>query len=72
MTSLADQDDLTLASMSLRPSTCELLHPAGVETVEPQVMRVLLALARQPGRVLSRDGKVLAHGTSTLMVLGGK
>jgi len=58
MTSLADQDDLTLASMSLRPSTCELLHPAGVETVEPQVMRVLLALARQPGRVLSRDAIV--------------
>lgn len=24
------------------------------------------------GRVLSQDGKVLAHGTSTLMVLGGK
>lgn len=55
MTPLADQDDLTLGSMSLRPSICELVHPAGVETVEPQVMRVLLALARQPGRVLSRD-----------------
>lgn len=58
MTPLADQDDLTLGSMSLRPSTCELLHPAGVETLEPQVMRVLLALARRPGRVLSRDAIV--------------
>lgn len=58
MTPLADQDDLTLGAMSLRPSTCELIHPAGIETVEPQVMRVLLALARQPGRVLSRDAIV--------------
>lgn len=58
MTPLADQDDLTLGSMSLRPSTCELVHPGGIETVEPQVMRVLLALARQPGRVLSRDAIV--------------
>lgn len=24
------------------------------------------------GRVMSQDGKVLAHGTSTLMILGGK
>lgn len=58
MTPLADEEDLTLGSMSLRPSTCELLHPAGVETLEPQVMRVLLALARRPGRVLSRDAIV--------------
>lgn len=58
MTPLADHDDLILGSMSLRPSTCELVHPAGIETVEPQVMRVLLALARQPGRVLSRDAIV--------------
>ena len=55
---LADEDDLTLGSMSLRPSTCELVHPAGVETLEPQVMRVLLVLARRPGRVLSRDAIV--------------
>lgn len=58
MTPLADQQDLTVGSMSLRPSTCELVHPAGVETLEPQVMRVLLALARRPGRVLSRDAIV--------------
>lgn len=58
MTPLADQTDLTLGAMTLRPSTCELVHPAGVETLEPQVMRVLLALARHPGRVLSRDAIV--------------
>lgn len=58
MTPLADEPDLTLGPMTLRPSTCELVHASGVETVEPQVMRVLLALARQPGRVLSRDGIV--------------
>jgi DNA-binding winged helix-turn-helix (wHTH) protein/tetratricopeptide (TPR) repeat protein len=55
MTPLADQDELTLGLLSLRPSTCEVTHPKGVETVEPQVMRVLLALARQPSRVLSRS-----------------
>ncbi|RYE76948.1 MAG: hypothetical protein EOP19_23660, partial [Hyphomicrobiales bacterium] len=58
MTPLADQDDLTVGSMSLRPSTCELIHPAGVETLEPQVMRVFMALAHRPGRVLSRDAIV--------------
>jgi DNA-binding winged helix-turn-helix (wHTH) protein/tetratricopeptide (TPR) repeat protein len=58
MTPLAEQDDLTLGAMTLRASTCELVHPAGVETVEPQVMRVLLVLARQPGRVVSRDAIV--------------
>ena len=69
MTPLANQDDLTLGAMSLRPSTCELVHPGGVETIEPQVMRVLLALARHPGRVLSRaaivdqawDGRVVSE-----------
>lgn len=55
MTPLADEPDLTLGTMTLRPSTCELVHASGVETVEPQVMRVLLLLARQAGRVLSRD-----------------
>lgn len=58
MTPLADEPDLTLGTMTLRPSTCELVHSLGIETVEPQVMRVLLALARQPGRVLSRDALV--------------
>lgn len=58
MTPLADEPDLTLGMMTLRPSTCELVHTGGVETIEPQVMRVLLALARQPGRVVSRDAIV--------------
>lgn len=55
MSALADEADLTLGAMTLRPSTCELVHAGGVEMVEPQVMRVLLAMAREPGRVLSRD-----------------
>lgn len=29
-------------------------------------------VASAEARVLSRDGEVLAHGTSTLMVLGGR
>lgn len=58
MTPLAHEPDLTLGRMTLRPSNCELIHATGVETVEPQVMRVLLALARQSGRVLSRDAIV--------------
>lgn len=58
MTPLADEPDLTLGPMTLRPSTCELVHASGVETIEPQVMRVLLALARRSGRVLSRDAIV--------------
>ena len=58
MTPLADEPDLTLGTMTLRPSTCELVHGSGIETVEPQVMRVLLALACQAGRVLSRDAIV--------------
>jgi DNA-binding winged helix-turn-helix (wHTH) protein/tetratricopeptide (TPR) repeat protein len=54
-TGLADQPDLPLGRATLRPATCELSHDGGVASLEPQVMRALLALARNTGRVVSRD-----------------
>jgi DNA-binding winged helix-turn-helix (wHTH) protein len=55
---LADQPDLPLGAATVRPSTCEVLHRGERVSLEPQVMRAFLILARQSGRVVSRDALV--------------
>jgi eukaryotic-like serine/threonine-protein kinase len=52
---LADEKDFSLGPLSIRPSSCEVLSPKGVEVLQPRVMKVLVALARRPGQVMSRD-----------------
>ena len=48
-------EDFRLGSAVVRPSFNELLLEARVERLEPQVMTVLLELAKHEGRVVSRD-----------------
>jgi uncharacterized protein (TIGR00369 family) len=52
-----------------------LARPIGTDTGRVRAEGRVVAQGRQivstEARVLSRDGKVLAHGTSTLMVVGG-
>ena len=55
MTALADQADMSLGAATLRPSTCQLIQGGEALIVEPQVMRVLIELGREPGKVLSRE-----------------
>jgi DNA-binding winged helix-turn-helix (wHTH) protein/tetratricopeptide (TPR) repeat protein/TolB-like protein len=55
---LANEPELALGTGTLRPPTCEFAWPGGIETLEPQVMQVLLVLARSQGRVVSRDALV--------------
>jgi uncharacterized protein (TIGR00369 family) len=51
-------------------------RPIGKDTGRVRAEGRVVARGRQivsaEGRVLGKDGKVLAHGTSTLMVLGGR
>ena len=52
-----------------------LARPIGTDTGRVRAEGRVVAQGRQiistEARVLSKDGKVLAHGTSTLMVVGG-
>jgi hypothetical protein len=52
---LARERDFELAGLRVRPAAREVEGAAGTETLEPRVMQVLVALAQQPGEVLSRD-----------------
>lgn len=56
--SLANEPELALGAGVLRPSTCEFTWAGGTETLEPQVVQVLLVLARNEARVVSRDALV--------------
>lgn len=51
-------EDFRLGPAVVRPSFNELVLGARVERVEPQVMTVLLELARHEGRVVSRDALI--------------
>lgn len=55
---LADQTDLALGAATLRPSSCEIETGGDTVSLEPQVMRALMVLARSPGRVVSKDALI--------------
>ena len=52
---LAHVRDFRLGAMEVRPSSREVLIGTVREALEPRVMQVLVALARAPGTVVSRD-----------------
>jgi eukaryotic-like serine/threonine-protein kinase len=52
---LARAADFALGDSCVRPAAREVEAAAGKATLEPRVMQVLVALARQPGSVVSRD-----------------
>src|SRR5262245_47064948 len=53
---LAQEPDFALGPLQVRPSSREVLPAAGErEVLEPRVMQVLVALARRPDQVISRD-----------------
>ena len=53
--SLANENDLRLGEILVRPSLLEIRAGEVRETLEPRVMQVLVALARAIGMVVSRD-----------------
>lgn len=52
---LAREPGFRLGSLEVRPSTRELIHPGGRESLEPRVMSVLIALVQAKGEVVTRD-----------------
>jgi DNA-binding winged helix-turn-helix (wHTH) protein/TolB-like protein len=54
-TDLAKAAAFALGPLTVEPSTRQINGEGRSETVEPRVMRVLVALGEKPGRVLSRD-----------------
>lgn len=53
---LAHEPELRLGRLTIRPALRQLLRDDDMEeVVEPRVMQVLVALAREPGAILSRD-----------------
>jgi len=52
---LAREHPFRLGAVEVRPATRELVGPGGREVLEPRVMQVLVALARAPGEILTRD-----------------
>lgn len=52
---LAREPDFVLGGVEIHPSTREIRFGDTPETVEPRVMQLLVALARQRGKVVSRD-----------------
>lgn len=53
---LAHEAELRLGRLTIRPGVRQVVDEAGAaEILEPRVMQVLVALAREPGRILSRD-----------------
>jgi Tol biopolymer transport system component/DNA-binding winged helix-turn-helix (wHTH) protein len=55
---LAQELDFDLGAARVRPSTREISRGERRETLEPRVMQVLVALARRPGHVVSRDALI--------------
>jgi DNA-binding winged helix-turn-helix (wHTH) protein/TolB-like protein len=58
MGAIADEPDIAIGHGVLRPATREFLSATGAETVELQVVRVLMAMAKNQGQVMSRDALV--------------
>jgi formylglycine-generating enzyme required for sulfatase activity/DNA-binding winged helix-turn-helix (wHTH) protein/dienelactone hydrolase len=52
---LAQEPDFALGPLQVRPSSREVLAGSEREVLEPRVMQVLVALARRPDQVVSRD-----------------
>lgn len=52
---LAREKDFSLGPLLVRPSSRTVSSHDNTETLEPRVMQVLVALARRPGEVVSRD-----------------
>ena len=52
---LAREKDFSLGPLHVRPSSRTVSAHDNTETLEPRVMQVLVALARRPGEVVSRD-----------------
>src|SRR5512138_453804 len=52
---LASEPDFALGNLRVRPSLREVSAHGQTETLEPRVMQVLVAFARQRGEVVSRD-----------------
>lgn len=52
---LAREPDFALGDSRVRPAAREVEAAAGKTTLEPRVIQVLVALAQQPGSVVSRD-----------------
>jgi len=52
---LAKERPFRLGAVEVRPSTRELIGPGGRVILEPQVMKVLVALARADGEILTRE-----------------
>jgi len=52
---LAQEPDFTVGNLQVRPSLREVLAGGDREVLEPRVMQVLVALARRPAQVISRD-----------------
>jgi eukaryotic-like serine/threonine-protein kinase len=52
---LACETDLTVGDLHIRPSLREVVSARGTEVLEPRVMKVLVALVRNAGEVVSRN-----------------
>jgi DNA-binding response OmpR family regulator len=52
---LARSAAFSLGPLTIDPSTRQITDDGRSQTVEPRVMRVLVALGEKPGQVLSRD-----------------
>jgi DNA-binding winged helix-turn-helix (wHTH) protein/tetratricopeptide (TPR) repeat protein len=57
---LADEDELRVGKVIVRPATLEILVDGTRETIEPRMMQLLVALARARGQVVSRDSLVFS------------
>lgn len=58
---LAHVEPFRLGSLAVTPAHREVATPAGrSEVIEPRMMQVLVMLAREPGRIVSRDDLVRA------------
>jgi class 3 adenylate cyclase/tetratricopeptide (TPR) repeat protein len=57
---LAHEPGFRIGALEVRPSTRELAAPGATEVLEPRIMQVLVALARGPGQVVSRDDLITA------------
>lgn len=55
---LADEPELTVGRMVVRPATLEIMIGGKLRTIEPRMMQLLVALARAGGQVVSRDSLV--------------
>src|SRR5436190_24249858 len=52
---LAQEPAFSLGPLEVRPATLEVIAGDRREQLEPRIMQVLVALARQRGEVVSRD-----------------